>query len=60
MKQLDLTRKDLTKEARENLSIDEIEYIHIKGGIDMFRRADKVVFIDDDGKSKILKQKYKK
>ena len=56
---LELTRNDLIYEAKE-IPIEDIKYYHIKGGLDFYKKAHKVVFIDEDGKTKTLKDRNSK
>lgn len=55
-----LNRTDIRKPERDSASIDNIKYYHIKGGLEMFKRASMVIFIDDDGKTKVLKNRESK
>lgn len=56
MKTLRLTRKDLTFLSINN-RIDEIKHFNFKKPFKEFCEADKVIFTDDDGKTKILKDR---
>lgn len=57
MKTLILTRKDLQREARD-LPIENIQYYHIAKSLEPYRKAEKVIFKDDDGETKIMKSRY--
>lgn len=57
VKTIILKREDLNLEAR-NLPISKINYVHIKGSDKPIRINEIVLFIDDNGYTKILKNRF--
>lgn len=54
-----LYRKDLNK-TKDPIQFNEIQHYHfsIKFELDFLRKQDIILFVDDDGKTKILKNRY--
>jgi len=56
-KHLTLTRSDLTKQSAHLRSAD-IQASHFKGAQERFWQAETVVFVEEDGTRKILKDRH--
>lgn len=54
---LELNRYDLLLRDRKELALSDIQTVHIRWTRDDMNHSDRVVFIDEDGETKVLKNR---